>query len=203
MKLSIPSTVMMCAEWWAFEILSILAGILGVVELASQTINFNMIALLFMIPLGIQEATCAIIGNCIGANNVPLAKRFFSMINKIITVAVLIISVVTFLAREQIAACFTGDPEVREMSERLIMVTAFMIIFDGAQGYLQGPIRALGLQQRASYFAITSYWVIAIPISLIFSFWLEIGVIGLSIGISMGVLFQFVSYLFILLRQNW
>ena len=63
MKLSIPSTVMMCAEWWAFEILSILAGILGVVELASQTINFNMIALLFMIPLGIQEAACAIIGN--------------------------------------------------------------------------------------------------------------------------------------------
>ena len=91
---------MMCAEWWAFEILSILAGILGVVELASQTINFNMIALLFMIPLGIQEATCAIIGNCIGANNVPLAKRFFSMINKIITIAVLVISVVTFVARE-------------------------------------------------------------------------------------------------------
>ena len=53
LNLSIPSTLMMCAEWWAFELLSILAGILGVVELASQTINFNLIALTFMIPLGV------------------------------------------------------------------------------------------------------------------------------------------------------
>ena len=75
------------------------------------------------------------------------------------------------------------------MSEMLIMVTALIHIFDGAQGYLQGPIRALGLQQRASYFAIASYWVIAIPTALMLSFWLEIGVIGLSFGISVGVFF--------------
>ena len=53
LSLSIPATAMLCAEWWAFELLTILAGILGVIELASQTINFSMIALLFMIPLGI------------------------------------------------------------------------------------------------------------------------------------------------------
>ena len=31
-ELSLPATVMICAEWWSFEILVILAGILGVVE---------------------------------------------------------------------------------------------------------------------------------------------------------------------------
>ena len=30
LKLSIPATVMLCAEWWAFEILTILSGIIGV-----------------------------------------------------------------------------------------------------------------------------------------------------------------------------
>ena len=30
-----PSTVMICAELWAFEIITILAGVLGVTELAS------------------------------------------------------------------------------------------------------------------------------------------------------------------------
>ena len=33
--ISIPSTVMICAEWWAFEIMTILAGVIGVTELAS------------------------------------------------------------------------------------------------------------------------------------------------------------------------
>ena len=31
-RLSIPATVMLCAEWWAFEILTILSGVLGVNE---------------------------------------------------------------------------------------------------------------------------------------------------------------------------
>ena len=30
LKISLPTTLMICAEWWAFEILTILAGILGV-----------------------------------------------------------------------------------------------------------------------------------------------------------------------------
>jgi MATE family multidrug resistance protein len=32
LKISLPGTVMMCAEWWAFELLVLLSGILGVPE---------------------------------------------------------------------------------------------------------------------------------------------------------------------------
>ena len=35
LKVSLPSTVMVCSEWWAFEFLTIMAGIMGVAELAS------------------------------------------------------------------------------------------------------------------------------------------------------------------------
>ena len=52
-KLSIPATVMLCAEWWSFELTVILAGILGVIEQAVFIITFNVIAQLFMFPMGI------------------------------------------------------------------------------------------------------------------------------------------------------
>ena len=32
LKISLPSTVMICAEWWALEILALIAGTLGVAE---------------------------------------------------------------------------------------------------------------------------------------------------------------------------
>ena len=35
LKISLPATVMICAEWWAFEILTVMAGMLGVLELSS------------------------------------------------------------------------------------------------------------------------------------------------------------------------
>ena len=38
-----------------------------------------------------------------------------------------------------------------------------MLVLDGLQNYLQGPIRAMGLQDIASYSAILCYWLIAIP----------------------------------------
>ena len=50
---------MLCAEWWCFEIAVILSGILGVIEQAVFVITFNVIAQLFMFPMGIQEASCA------------------------------------------------------------------------------------------------------------------------------------------------
>ena len=38
LRLSLPSTIMICAEIWASQILIVLAGVLGVTQLASQTI---------------------------------------------------------------------------------------------------------------------------------------------------------------------
>ena len=109
LMVSLPATVMVCAEWWAFEFLTVMAGILGVMELSSQTIAFMVIIFLFMIPLGIQEATCGLIGNCIGANNVPLAKSFFSMTMKVALSVILLTAITTIFARNQIAGFFTDD----------------------------------------------------------------------------------------------
>jgi len=79
LRVSLPSTAMLCSEWWAFEVVFVLGGILGVLELAALSICLNVHSLLYRVPLGITEATSALLGNSIGANNVPLAKRFASV----------------------------------------------------------------------------------------------------------------------------
>ena len=99
MKVALPSAVMICAEWWAFEAFVIIAGTLGVVEQASQIVIQSIIILLFCTPQGIRAATCSIIGNCIGADNIPFAKRFFSMTLKISVVVALGLSLFTLMAR--------------------------------------------------------------------------------------------------------
>ena len=79
LKLSIPIIVILCAEWWACELITILAGMIGVREQATYTIVVTALSTIFEVPLATGEASCALIGNCIGANNVKLAKRFFTM----------------------------------------------------------------------------------------------------------------------------
>ena len=86
---------------------------------------------MFMIPVGIQEASCGIIGNCIGANNVPLAKRFFWMVCKINLVAIVITSSIICFGRHAIIAFYTDDIGVREMAPPVLVLVSINFLFDG------------------------------------------------------------------------
>ena len=44
---------MICAEWWAFEIMAFVAARFGTISLASHAAVASMSNLFFMIPLGI------------------------------------------------------------------------------------------------------------------------------------------------------
>ena len=61
----------------------------------------------------------------------------------------------------------------------ILVLLSFATLFDGSQGYMQGPIRAMGLQQIASYCAIGCYYVIGLPLAWLIAFKLNVGVIGL------------------------
>ena len=112
LKISIPATFMICSARWAGHVISFMAGMLGVVELASITVVFSFRVGLFTFAQGIEEGTCALIGNCIGANNVPLAKRFYSLIGMLAMGLIVPLSLITFFAREQLAALFTNEEDV-------------------------------------------------------------------------------------------
>jgi multidrug resistance protein, MATE family len=71
LKLAVPSTLMQCFEWWAYEVLAIFAGILGTIQLAAHVAVINVCALIFMVPLGIQMTAAGVVGAAIGSNNAP------------------------------------------------------------------------------------------------------------------------------------
>lgn len=52
-SLGLPGTVMLCSEWWAFEILTLFASALGTSKLAAQSIIMQTASLCFMMPLGL------------------------------------------------------------------------------------------------------------------------------------------------------
>ena len=88
-----------------------MAGTIGVNELACNTIILSIETCTIMVTIGVSEAACAIIGNCIGAGNAPLAKRFFTIMAKFEVLVILIVRSIIFFARVQIAVFFTSESE--------------------------------------------------------------------------------------------
>jgi len=73
LRISLPNMVMLVAEGWAFNILGVFAGLVGVIDMASFTLLLSLNSVVFSASLGIQSAACAIIGEQIGANRAHLA----------------------------------------------------------------------------------------------------------------------------------
>ena len=62
MSLGIPSAMMLCLEWWAYEMMTLMAGYLGVNEQAAQIVMLNIIAFMFMFALGLSSAASTVVG---------------------------------------------------------------------------------------------------------------------------------------------
>jgi Na+-driven multidrug efflux pump len=52
-KEGIPSTGMLCLEWWSFEIMTLFAAYISLKATASQVILINCVALFFMPIVGL------------------------------------------------------------------------------------------------------------------------------------------------------
>ena len=47
-----PGAMMLCFEWWAFELLALLSGLISVEALAAEIVVINVTSFIFMVPLG-------------------------------------------------------------------------------------------------------------------------------------------------------
>ncbi|XP_049730638.1 multidrug and toxin extrusion protein 1-like isoform X2 [Elephas maximus indicus] len=75
LRLAIPSMLMLCIEWWAYEIGSFLSGIIGMVELGAQSVVYELAIVVYMIPTGFSVAASVRVGNALGAGNIEQAKK--------------------------------------------------------------------------------------------------------------------------------
>jgi len=52
-KLGVPCTIMVCTEWWAYQVMTIFSGKIGVPEQAAQITLTSITGILFMIAVGL------------------------------------------------------------------------------------------------------------------------------------------------------
>jgi MATE family multidrug resistance protein len=73
-RLALPGMVMVVAEWFAFEILTLASGRMGVAYLAAQSVLVTVTSTTFQIPFPLSIAGSTRVANLIGAKLVDAAK---------------------------------------------------------------------------------------------------------------------------------
>ncbi|NXM27823.1 S47A2 protein, partial [Oxyruncus cristatus] len=120
--LAVPSMIMMCIEWWTFEIGSFLAGLLSVVELGAQSVIYELASAAYMVPLGISVAASVRVGNALGSGDVVQART--SCITALLCTGALAVLVATLLGslRGVVGYIFTNDKEIINLVSKVMLI---------------------------------------------------------------------------------
>ncbi|XP_072793365.1 multidrug and toxin extrusion protein 2 isoform X2 [Taeniopygia guttata] len=201
--LAVPGMVMMCIEWWTFEIGSFLAGLISVVELGAQSVIYELACVAYMVPLGISVAASVRVGNALGAGNVEQAKT--SCITALLCTGVFAVVVAALLGslRDVVGYIFTNDTEIVSLVSKVMLIFGPFHLLDATAATCGGVLRGTGRQKLGAMANAVGYYTIGFPIGISLMFAAKMGVLGLWVGMIICISVQALSFLAFVLRMDW
>uniref|UniRef100_A0A3P8W959 Multidrug and toxin extrusion protein n=1 Tax=Cynoglossus semilaevis TaxID=244447 RepID=A0A3P8W959_CYNSE len=202
-RLAIPSMLMLCLEWWMFEIGGFLSGVISETELAAQSIIYQMAVIAYMFPLGFSAAASVRVGNALGAGNVGQAQLSCKVtIVSSFTVGVFVGFSFT-IARHVVGYIFTKELDIIERVGDVMLVFGFMHLPDAVAGVAGGALRGAGKQLIGALCNLVGYYCIGFPIGVSLMFAAKMGIVGLWTGLCICVLMQAIFFVTFLCKLDW
>eukprot|EP00697_Spironema_sp_BW2_P014037 gnl/Spiro4/4363_TR2167_c0_g1_i1.p1 gnl/Spiro4/4363_TR2167_c0_g1~~gnl/Spiro4/4363_TR2167_c0_g1_i1.p1 ORF type:complete len:489 (-),score=123.50 gnl/Spiro4/4363_TR2167_c0_g1_i1:1853-3217(-) len=146
-RLSVPGAILICAEWWVYELLTALTAPLGTNAVAAVAIVVQLQSLLYTIPYGVAQVTSCLVGNSLGAGKKQLAVQLGRLAFGVTLVLGVVVGACVFALGPAYIRFYTPDQiEVQRIAASLLLVTCFIPLFDGLQQVATGIMHATGNQ---------------------------------------------------------
>nr|XP_004299020.2 PREDICTED: MATE efflux family protein 8-like isoform X2 [Fragaria vesca subsp. vesca] len=204
-RFAVPSAVMICLEWWSFEVLILLCGLLPnpALETSLLSVCLQTISTLYSIPYGFGAAASTRVSNELGAGN-PEGARIATCAAMFLAAAeTSIVATTLFCCRYIFGYLFSNEEEVVDYVSTMAPLVCLSVILDSFQGVLSGIARGCGWQHIGAYINLGAFYLCGIPVAATLGFWLQLRGKGLWIGIQVGAFVQVTLLAFVTTCTNW
>ena len=186
--LGVPSALQMSLEVGVFVVVTQFAARMRAVDLAAHQIVMNVASFTFMVPLGVSAATAVLVGQALGAGDKRRAVRR-GYEGLALGMGFMALSGL-FLLRFPffVLSKYTQDPDVMQVGTQLLFLTAVFQLADGAQVVASGALRGVADTVTAMVANLCGHWLVGLPVGLICAFSFNMGLRGLWIGLSTGLI---------------
>uniref|UniRef100_A0ACD5XIM7 Uncharacterized protein n=1 Tax=Avena sativa TaxID=4498 RepID=A0ACD5XIM7_AVESA len=203
--LAFPSAMMVCLEWWSFELLVLLSGLLPNPKLETSVLSIclNTGSLMFMVPSGLYTAISTRVSNELGAGKPQAAKLATRLVICMALSEGLVISIAMILLRKFWGYLYSNEEEVVTYIARMMPVLAMSFFIDGIHTSLSGVLTGCGEQKIGARVNLAAFYLAGIPLSVLLAFVLHLNGLGLWLGIVCGSLIKLLLLMWIVFSINW
>ncbi|OIV91087.1 hypothetical protein TanjilG_30309 [Lupinus angustifolius] len=204
-RFAVPSALMTCLEWWSFELLILVSGLLPNPQLETSVLSvcINTIATLYTIPFGIGAAASTRVSNELGAGNPQTAHIAVLAAMSLAVMEACVVSGTLFGCRHIFGYVFSNEKEVVDYVTLIAPLVCITVILDCIQGVLTGIARGCGWQNLGVYVNLGAFYLLGIPAAATLAFWFKLKGKGLWIGLLVGSFVQTLLLSIITSRINW
>jgi multidrug resistance protein, MATE family len=158
LRLGVPMGLTILVEVTGFAFMAIFIARLGTSAVAGHQIAANLVALMFMVPLSLGNATSTLVAQRIGAQDLPDARRIGWHGVQIGLAVAAAMGCAVWLGREGVLALYTRDPVVQAAVLPLLAWVAVFHFVDAAQGVVAFVLRAWRVATLPVVIFVVALW---------------------------------------------
>lgn len=186
-KMGYPVGIQMALESSTFTFAAVMAGWLGVIQLAAHQVVITISQLFFLMMQGLSFAVSILVSNAFGRKDLG-SVREYARKGYFMTLGIsATLSALLYCFRYQAAGIFTDSPEVSAMAVSLFFLLFAYQFGDGLQLCFANVLRGIQDVRPIMYAAFVSYYLIAIPSAYLLGFKTSLGIHGIWMGFPIGL----------------
>ncbi|KAJ7298193.1 hypothetical protein O6H91_14G069200 [Diphasiastrum complanatum] len=205
LNLAIPSCVSVCLEWWWYEFMIILSGLLinARATVATMGILIQTTSLVYIFPSSLSLAVSTRVSNELGANR-PAKARFVTIVSLGCAVLLGIIAMTfTSTMRHVWGKLFTSDKEILSLTALAMPIVGLCELGNCPQTTGCGVLRGSARPSTGANINLGSFYCVGMPVAIVMGFIFNIGFAGLWFGLLAAQATCATLMLLVLMRTDW
>ncbi|XP_073020707.1 protein DETOXIFICATION 49-like [Primulina eburnea] len=205
LNLAIPSCISVCLEWWWYEIMILLCGLLlnPKATVASMGILIQTTALIYIFPSSLSFSVSTRVSNEIGARRPEKAK--FAAVVGLSGSFILGFSALFFVVsiRNIWARMFTQDKEIIALTSLVLPIIGLCELGNCPQTTGCGVLRGTARPKVGANINLGCFYLVGMPVAVGLAFYYKLDFEGLWFGLLAAQASCMVTMMIVLLRTDW
>lgn len=175
-----------------FMATAVMTATLGTAAFAAHQVGMNILSLSFSFGDGMQAAAVALIGQSLGEQDVEKAKLYGTICQRMGNGISLCLAVIYLLGGRALYRLYFVEEDIVSMGVMIMQIMVIVVMLQISQVIYMGCLRGAGDVLFTIVASSTSVTVVRTVASYVFCFVLDLGLLGIWLGIASDQLSRFI-----------